>query len=204
MSFGIPDSVVCVFDVAKNGFVVADLRTVLDGSKGAELYSEYRIKPQVFYYDAVLLNRDEVLLSGNYDTDEKLIYIHFQDSTRNKTLLSYNNDTITGNSRISKMAYESFMMLRPDKKKVVLASRHADQLAFFDLESGISKRISGPEGFSPQLVPFEENTGNTVATTGPDSSMVFSADALRRSISISCFQEIMYGHPGGFTATGSL
>ncbi|MBO9659382.1 MAG: hypothetical protein J7527_11210 [Chitinophagaceae bacterium] len=173
MSVGISDSLVWVFDVAKNGFIVGDLGIVLDGNKGPEYYSEYRIKPQVFYYDAVLLNRNEALLSGNYDTDEKLTYINFQDSTRKKTLLSYSNDSLTGDSRINKMAYESFMLLRPDKKKVVLASRYADQLEFFDLENGTSKRVSGPEGFAPELVPFENNAGVTVATIGPDSRYGF-------------------------------
>ncbi|MCG2616040.1 TolB-like 6-bladed beta-propeller domain-containing protein [Terrimonas sp. NA20] len=173
MSFDISDSLVWVFDVAKNGFIAANLDTILHGKKGVEWYSEYRITPQVFFYDAVLLNRSEGLLSGNYDTDEKLVRINFSDSTRNKKLLSYEKDSLIGSSRISKMSYESFMLLRPDKKKLALVTRYADQFELVDLESGTQKRISGPEGFSPQLVPFEDNTGVTVATIGQDSRYGF-------------------------------
>lgn len=171
MSFGISDSLVWVFDVAKNGFIVASMDTLIKGYGGVESYSEYRIKPQVFYYDAVLLNRNEALLSGNYDTDEKLVYINFLDSTKNKHLLSYKNDSVIGSSLINKMSYESFMKLRPDKKKLLLACRYADQFELLDLENGTHKKVRGPIGFLPQLAPYKENSGVTVAT--PDQETLY-------------------------------
>lgn len=164
MSFGITDSLVWAFDVAKNGFIVANLETVLKGNGGLEHYSEYRIKPQVFYYDAFLLNRDEALLSGNYDTDEKLAYINFLNGTLNKQLLSYQEDSSIGSSMVNKMSYESFMLLKPDKKKMLLASRYADQVELLDLVNGKYTKINGPVGFLPQLSPYTNNSGATVAT----------------------------------------
>jgi hypothetical protein len=166
MTVRITDSLVWVFDVFKNGFIVADLNTVLKGNGGLESYSEYRLKPQVFYYDAMLLNRNEALLNGNYDTDEKLVYVNFLDSARNKELLSYQKDADIGSSRTSKMSYESFMMLKPDKKKLILAARYADQFELLALDSGKYKKIRGPVGFLPDLDPFEDNSGVTVATPG--------------------------------------
>jgi len=171
MSFGISDSLVWIFDVAKNGFITGNINTLLTGDGRLASYSEYRIKPQIFYYDAQLLNRNEALLSGNYDTDEKLIYINFSDSTRNKTLLSYHNDAAIGSSRFNKMSYESFMLLRPDKQKLILAGRYTDQFELLDLVNGAYKKVRGPVGFAPQLSPFEDNTGNTVAT--PDNETLY-------------------------------
>lgn len=173
MSFGISDSLVWVFDVAKNGFITTNLSTVLKSSGGLEYYSEYRIKPQVFYYDAILLNRNEALLSGNYDTDEKLVYVNFRDSSLNKQLLSYQKDTAIGSSMVNKMSYESFMLLKPDKKKIVLACRYADQFELFDLTNGEHKKISGPVGFSPRLAPFRNNSGVTVATPDEETRYGF-------------------------------
>lgn len=164
MSFGISDSLVWVFDVAKNGFIVANLDTLLNSNGSLAYYSEYRIKPQVFYYDALLLNRNEALLSGNYDTDEKLVYLNFRDNTLNKTILSYQQDARIGSAMVQKMSYESFMMLKPDKTKVILACRYADQFEVLDLASGAHKKVSGPVGFPPQLAPFINNSGLTVAT----------------------------------------
>jgi hypothetical protein len=169
MSFGMADSLVWVFDVGKNGFIVANIDTVLKSNAGVEYYSEYRITPQVFYYDAMLLNRNEALLSGNYDTDEKLVYINFLDGTRNKQLLSYEQDANIGSSRVNKMSYESFMLLKPDKKKLLLAGRYSDQLELLDLDNGKYKKINGPVGFMPKLVPFENNAGVTEATPGRET-----------------------------------
>lgn len=166
MSFGIAGNRVWAFDVAKNGFIVGDLDTVLSRNAGIAYYTEYRIKPQVFFYDAVLLNRQEALFSGNYDTDEKLLYVNFQDSTKNKKLLSYVQDSSIGTSMVRKMAYESFMLLRPDQQKLVLACRYADQFELVDLVTGKHHKIKGAIGFAPQLEPFESNTGTTVATPG--------------------------------------
>lgn len=169
MSFGISDSLIWVFDVAKNGFIIGNIDTILNGNGGVEYYSECRIKPQIFYYDAVPLNRNEALLSGNYDTDEKLVYINFLDSTQNKTLLSYRKDTSIGSSLINKMSYESFIRLRPDKEKLLLACRYADQFELLDLTSGMRKKIRGPIGFSPELDPYKNNSGVTVATPGQET-----------------------------------
>ncbi|PZR22448.1 MAG: hypothetical protein DI535_26135 [Citrobacter freundii] len=166
MSFNITDSLVWIFDVAKNGFIVANIDSVLASDKGVESYTEYRLKPQIFYYDALLLDRNEALLSGNYDTEEKLVYVNFPDSSRKKVLLSYQQDSTIGTSRLNKMAYESFMLMRPDKKKIVLASRYADQFELLELADGKSRKIRGPVGFSPELEPFENNAGVTVATPG--------------------------------------
>ncbi|SJZ34010.1 BF3164 family lipoprotein [Sediminibacterium ginsengisoli] len=171
MSFGISDSLVWVFDVAKNGFITANIDSVLKSNGSLEYYSEYRIKPQVFYYDATLLNRNEALLSGNYDTDEKLSYVKFADTTQNKKLLSYLEDSAIGSSRFKKTSYESFMLLKPDKKKLLLACRYSDQFELLDLTTGAHKKMKGPIGFAPQLAPFEDNSGRPVAA--PDNATMF-------------------------------
>jgi len=173
MSFDVSDSLVWVFDVAKNGFIIANMDTVLKSNGGVEYYSEYRLKPQIFYYDALPLNRNEALLSGNYDTDEKLVYINFLDSTLNKQLLSYQKDTVIGSSLINKMSYESFMKLKPDKKKLLLACRYADQFELLDLTTGKHKKVRGPIGFSPELAPYKNNSGVTVATPGQETQYGF-------------------------------
>lgn len=171
MSFGISDSLLWIFDVAKNGFITGNIDTLLTSDGRLALYSEYRLKPQIFYYDALLLNRNEALLSGNYDTDEKLIYRNFSDSSLNKTLLSYRQDPAIGSSRINKTSYESFMLLRPDKQKVLLAGRYTDQFELLDLTNGSYKKVKGPAGFAPQLSPFEDNTGKPVAA--PDNETLY-------------------------------
>ncbi len=171
MSFGISGDLVWVFDVAKNGFIVANLDSLLAGQADLTYYSEYRIKPQIFYYDAYLLNRSEALLSGNYDTDEKLVSIHLTDSTRNKQLLSYRQDTTIGSSRVNKMSYESFILVKPDQQKMVLACRYADQFELLSLTGDAYKKVRGPVGFAPELAPFEDNTGTIVAT--PDNRTQF-------------------------------
>lgn len=191
MSFGISDSLVWVFDVGKNGFIVANIDTVLKSNAGVEYYSEYRITPQVFYYDAVLLNRNEALLSGNYDTDEKLVYINFLDGTRNKQLLSYQQDSNIGSSRVNKMSYESFMLLKPDKKKLLLAGRYSDQLELLDLDNGKYKKIKGPVGFLPRLVPFENNAGVTDATPGRETRYGF----LKGHVTEKYFYLLFSGYP---------
>lgn len=169
MTFRVSDSLVWVFDVAKNGFIVASIDTVLKGDREVECYSEYPVKPQVFYYDAMLVNRNEAFLSGNYETDEKLVYVNFSDSARNKVLLSYQQDTAIGASRVNKMSYESFMMLKPDKEKLLLACRYADQFELLDLKNGMVKKVKGPVGLTPQLVPYRNNSGVTVATIGQET-----------------------------------
>lgn len=166
MTLGVTDSLLWIFDVAKNAFVVGNMDTLVTGKRDVTAYSEYPVKPQTFYYDAMLLNRDEALLSANYDTDEKLVYVNFRDSSRNKMILSYQQDTNIGSSRINKMAYESFMLLKPDQKKLVLASRYADQFELIDPGTGKYKKVRGPLGLVPRLDPFKENTGVTVGTPG--------------------------------------
>lgn len=173
MSFKVTDSLVWVFDVAKNGFIVGNIDSVGRRTNSVEDYFEYRLQPQIWYYDALFLNRQEAFFSGNYDTDEKLAYINFADSTRNKTLLFYEKDTNIGSSRVNKMAYESFMMIRPDKKKLVLACRYADQVELLDLQSGNYRKIRGPVGFPPRLVPFKNNADVTVATHGNETVYSF-------------------------------
>jgi len=191
MSYGVSDSLVWAFDVAKNGFIAGNLDTLLKRNAGIEYYSEYRIKPQVFYYDALLLNRNEALLSGNYDTDEKLVYVNFLDGTLNKQLLSYQADTAIGSSMVNKMSYESFMLLKPGKKKVLLAGRYTDRLELLDLATGEYKKISGPVGFLPQLMPFTNNSGVTVAT--PNEETVYGF--LKGHVTEKFFYLLFSGHP---------
>lgn len=169
MSAGISNQLVWVKDITKNKFIVANIDSVLlNADAGPQFYSELYKQPY-FYYDAILLNSNEALLSGNYDTDERLCYKNFSDSSKNKILLSYLKDDNIGASRVKKMAYQSFMLLKPDRKRVILACMYADEFGIFDMATGNYKIIKGPEGFSPDLRPYKNKSGVVLGTHGDNT-----------------------------------
>lgn len=168
LSYGVSNGYLWVHDVIKEKIVLSDLDSIIPGRQtGAK-----EIAVSKFYYFLQLLNDSTVIAGGDYDAPYKVFRVNLAASKIEKRMAPYSPDT-ADYPRIKKMAYESFLFLKPTGDKCALACRYADQVEIVDLTTQQSKIIKGPEGYEPNVIVMKGNDGKDLAARGPDTRYAF-------------------------------
>jgi hypothetical protein len=146
LSYGIVSSNLWVYDLNKQKIILSPL--LLTDKKSDE---SKELPLPVFYY-SIQMDSDSTLIgSGNYDSDFKLTRFNLSTGKVLDELIPYHKAGSENPAREEKMAYESFLCLKPSANKCVLACRYADQIEVFDLDTKKSTIIKGPDGFGPEV-----------------------------------------------------
>jgi hypothetical protein len=116
-----------------------------------------------------------LLASGDYDSplDYKIAMVNLNTGKTSGHMIPYSSDPSKPFSREDKMAYESFLYIKPLKDKAVIACRYADQIEIIDIKSQQAKIIRGPEGFEPKLAVMIGNGGKKISTRDSETRFAF-------------------------------
>lgn len=165
MSHGISDQNLWVFDIIKNQILITNLDSIGYG----KTKFKQSIDMPVFYYSVQLTNNNELIGSGDYDDNYRLTKIDLSTGKKIKQLGLYNTDSTNQFTRPEKMAYESFLFLKPSQDKAVLAGRYSDRIQVFDFNKGSDIIIKGPENYEPEVLTMKGNDGKELSTRGQNT-----------------------------------
>lgn len=169
MSYGISNGYLWVNDVIKSNVILTDINNAMRGT--ADSAKENALLTH--YYAIQLLNDSTVIASGNYDADHKLFQVNLSTQAVEKELVPYAADPAGPFTRAKKMAYQSFLFLKPSNDKCVLACRYADQIEIVGLKTETSNIIKGPESYQPEVVTMKGHDGKELSTRGSDTRYAF-------------------------------
>ncbi|MFC3560508.1 BF3164 family lipoprotein [Pedobacter jamesrossensis] len=152
MSSGIVDNKIWFHDLALSKVVI------IDPKSSSNAKSEFKLKD--FAYSTQLVNENTLLTSGFYHSTYLLEYLNLSSGKVEKQIGQF----IPPDKKIPffnwKAAYESFLFLRPNREKAVLAGRYSDNIEIFDLVKKSKLSISGPENFEPDFKPATDSISN--------------------------------------------
>jgi len=168
LSSGIMANYIWVFDLNKQEVIFSSL----DSRSGKTIEIKESGLP-LSYYSVQMIDDTTLIGSGDYDSDYKLAKYNLAKSTVQEQLVPYNYEGTKETAREDKMAYESFLFLKPTGNKCVLACRYADQIEVVDLDSRKSKLIKGPEGFEPDVMVMVGSDGKKLSARNADTRFAF-------------------------------
>jgi len=164
LSYGIVSSNLWAYDLNKQKIILSPFFVTSEKSgKNKEL------RMPVFHYSVQMDSDSTMIGSGNYDSDYKLTRFHLSTGKVLDELIPYHKAGSENLAREEKMAYESFLCLKPSANKCVLACRYADQIEVIDLDRRKSIIIKGPDGFEPEVDVLIGNDGNKMISRSNDT-----------------------------------
>ncbi len=165
LSYGIYENKLWVNDIVKNRVIISNI---------AEPDSPNVEKScPIFYYWTQLQNDSILVGSGNYDSDYKIELLNLHTGKVFRQMIPYSSVNNKSMPREKKMAYESFLYMRPQNDKCVLARRYADEIEIVDLKNQTAKIVKGPEGFLPDVMEAKGNDGKMLSTRNDDTRYAF-------------------------------
>jgi hypothetical protein len=172
LSYGIEKKYLWSYDINKEKIIFSGLDSLRDTSSNHFL-KEMPVRG--FYYSVQLLNDTTLLTSGNYYSGDgyKISILDLNDGRIVRQLIPYSSNPSVPYTRPQKMAYESFLFVKPSKDKCVLACRYADRIEVVHLGSGKSKIVQGPDGFDPEMNVAMGNDHKELSIRGPDTRYAF-------------------------------
>ncbi|MDD3742447.1 MAG: BF3164 family lipoprotein, partial [Lentimicrobiaceae bacterium] len=166
LSWGIISSNLWVSDLNKQKIILSPL---FNPDKKSGESKEMQLP--VFYY-SIQMDSDSTLIgSGNYDSDYKLTRLNLSTGKVLDEMIPYHKAGSENLAREEKMAYESFLCIKPSANKCVLACRYADQIEVIDLDRRKSIIIKGPNGFEPDVEVLIGNDGKKMISRNNDTSL---------------------------------
>jgi hypothetical protein len=170
LSYGISNGHLWVNDIIKNKIIAGNIDTMMYDKS----YTFQEIPMSLFYYSLQLMNNNEVIGFGDYDSDYKIgIYDLTKDKVA-KHLLPYSSDSSRPIARGEKTEYESFLLLKPSTNdKCILACRYADRIEVVDLHTAQSKVVKGPENYNPTLSLAMGNDGKQLSVRNSETRYAF-------------------------------
>lgn len=169
ISYGSFDQYLWVHDLVKKKLIVLNM----DSALRAKNPGLPELSIPAFYYSVQMLSNSKVIVSGDYESQYKISILGLPSNVVEKQLIPYATDSLVIYPRAKKMAYESFLFLKPSGDKCVLAARYADQIELVDLATQKSQIIKGPKGDEPEMVTMKSNDGKELSTRGPDTKYGF-------------------------------
>lgn len=169
LSYGIFDQNLWVYDIIKNQVIIGNLDSIADGNTR---FNQNMSMPS-FYYAAQLTNSQELIGSGDYQSDYWITKIDLSNGLKTKQFGPYTTDPDYLWTTPQKMAYESFLFLKSSNDKCVVAGRYSDRIQIFDLNTGSSKIIKGPENYEPELLTLKGNDGKELSVRGQNTRYAF-------------------------------
>lgn len=168
LSYGVSNTYLWVHDVIKEKLVLTPLNRLVMADSAAK-----EIAMPNYYYSVQLINDTGIVASGDYDADNKVFQLNLASTTIEREMAPYAKDGADSYSRPKKMAYQSFLFLKPTGDKCALAARYADQVEIVDLNTRQSKIIKGPEGYEPDVIVMKGNDGKELSTRGDNTRYAF-------------------------------
>lgn len=169
LSYGINADKIWVYDIIKEKVLTLNLDSLLN-------YNTININEfsnPNFYYSTQLIDPITLLGSGDYDSDYWLAYVNLNNGDVIEQLIPYAQDTLSNFKRSEKMAYESFLFLKPSKDKCALAARYSDRVQIVDLKSKESIIIKGPNNLEPKVLVMKGNDGKELSTRNHETIINF-------------------------------
>jgi len=169
ISYGSFGQYLWVHDLVKRTLILLNMDSVLRSKRPAIIEQPI----PAFYYSVQMSSVLKVIVSGDYEAQHKISILGLPANIVEKRLIPYSTDSLAIYPRTKKMAYESFLFLKPSGDKCVLAARYADQIEVLDLNTQKSQIVKGPKGYEPEMVIMKSNDGKEVSTRGPDTKYAF-------------------------------
>lgn len=166
ISCGTANDSLWAYDIIKEHIVILSLKDVVSGKEVAVK----KVPMPTFYYSIQLVNNKKMIASGDYGSDYRIAEIDISTGNIEKQFGSY---TMNPYTYAQKKAYESRLLVKPSGDKAVLATRFADRVQFFDLETGTNKVVKGPENYDPEMVLMKRGDGKEISAPGPDTRYGF-------------------------------
>ena len=167
LSYGIYNNKLWVDDMVKEKIICLDLNNIPVTGETKEY------KMPAFYYSVQMLNDSTIIGSGDYDSDYKISLINLLSGKVINQMTPYQSDSGDPESREQKMAYESFLFLKPSGEKCISACRYADQIEIVSLNNKSSKIVKGPEGYVPDVLVATGNDGKKLSTRNQNTRYAF-------------------------------
>lgn len=164
LSYGIVSSNLWACDLNKQKVILSPL---FEPNKKPDEVKELELP--VFYYSIQMDSDSTLICSGNYDSDFKLTRLNLSTGKVLDEWIPYQKAGSESPAREEKMAYESFLCLKPSANKCVLACRYSDQIEVIDLDRKKSTIIKGPEGFEPEVDVLILNDGKKMISRNNDT-----------------------------------
>lgn len=170
LSYGITGNYLWVNDIIKNKMISGNIDSVMRDTSYV-----FKEKPMSsFYYSVQMMNTDQVIGTGDYDSDYKISLYDLNKDQPSEQLLPYAVDSLHPVARGEKTAYESFLFLKPGtNNKCVLASRYADRIEIFDVPTRQSRVVRGPENYTPNLSLAMGNDGKQISIRNGETRYAF-------------------------------
>ncbi len=168
MSYGLQGSYLWGHDIIKDKVFFTNLNTL-----GRNEIADINVKEinfPTFFYWLSIPNDSTILATGNYyDTlypNAKVAKVNPIKGMVERVVLQY-PATSDGKAypREKKMANESFLFANPAGDKCVLANRYADKIEIVNVKTNLSKIVSGPEGYEPDMMVAKGNDGINLSAT---------------------------------------
>ena len=166
LSYGSIDNNIWVYDIIKEKTILIDLYDTLSKNHINEFKSP-------FYYSIQLINDSIFIGTGDYDSDFKISKYNIKREKLIEQMSAYKNENKDTFSREQKMAFESFIFLKPSGEKCVLARRYADEIEIINLKTKTSTKIRGPEGYEPNVMFAVGNDGRKISTRNEETRFSF-------------------------------
>ena len=170
LSYGILGDHLWVNDIIKEKLILTSLDSALY-YKNDSSFTEIAVP--TFFYSVRLLAPTELLGSGDYESENRLALLNLSTGVTERKMVPYSQDSTLHYTRPEKMAYESFLFLKPSQDKCVLAARYADRIQLFDLNSGTSSIIKGPENYEPDVSPMVGSDGKELSARNAKTRFAF-------------------------------
>lgn len=152
MSVGINSNEIWAHDLTLNKVLSFPLEKLNENNDDLESIKEFAIPG--FAYSTRMLDGNMLMLSGFPHNPYLLEVLNLISGEPVKQIGSFipPNNSLPLNTW--KAAYESFLFVKPDETKAILAGRYTDNLKIFDLKTDTFISISGPENFDPIIHPL--------------------------------------------------
>lgn len=142
------DHLIWYYDIGLRKAVLIELPRK-NAAKDTIAVYEYHL-PGKYYYSCQLINRSTLLGSGSVDTGYAYIGSVLQEVKLGTNKQTREYGTMPGaptNTPFNSWrdANQGFLNLNPSRNKAVLAKHHIDEIEIFDLKTGKSRRIKGPD-----------------------------------------------------------
>jgi hypothetical protein len=167
LSYGMLNNKIWVSDIIKDKILLLNL----DTAKADNNPIEHSVP--LFYYSVQMLNDSMLVGTGDYDSDYKISLLNLSSGKVAGQMIPYKSGDGSPMTREQKMAYESFLFLKPSGERCVLACRYADQIEIVDLKTASSKIVRGPEGYTPEVMVAMGNDGKKLSTRNEDTRYAF-------------------------------
>ncbi|WP_316824655.1 BF3164 family lipoprotein [Pedobacter miscanthi] len=167
LATGLNNNLLWAYDISASKVAVQPLKQTLANHKNKEF------KINALMYAMQLADTLQAFVNGDYSKSSKVQLINLATGKIVKELGNY-GETPKGVNQVTwRNANENFLFLQPKGQALVSAYRFTDKIEIFNLSTGKSKVISGPENYQPEFNEAKLGSNNYRAERNEKTKFAF-------------------------------